>query len=281
VFLGVSAAGALKPRWWRRWRIDPSSSRSPTPTGVRPELAKSVRPDAIIATGRSDYPNQVNNVLCFPFIFRGALDCGATRITEESEDGLREGHRRTGPGGTERRGGHGLRRPGPGVRSRVPDSQALRPRLIGRIAPAVAEAAAASGVAARPIADMEAYRQSLETFVYQSGTIMKPVFDAAKAVPPQPVRVIYAEGEDERVLRAIRVVVEEKLARPVLVGRPWVIEMRIKKFGLNLTPGRDFDIVNPDSDPRYAELSDEYYQLMWRDGVTPTSPRWNCAATPP
>ncbi len=270
VFLGLSVAGQLKAEMVSRMGAQPIilALANPEPE-IRPEVAKAARPDVIIATGRSDYPNQVNNVLCFPFIFRGALDCGATRITEEMKMAcvtaiaeLAQAEQSDvvamAYAGQELEFGPDYLIPKP-----------FDPRLIVRIAPAVAQAAAASGVATRPIADLDAYRQSLETYVYQSGTVMRPIFDAAKAIAPERKRVIYAEGEDERVLRAIRVVLDENLARPVLIGRPWVIDMRIKKYGLHLEAGRDFDIVNPESDPRYTELCGEYQRLMAREGVTP------------
>jgi malate dehydrogenase (oxaloacetate-decarboxylating)(NADP+) len=244
---------------------------NPTPE-ILPELAKEVRPDAIIATGRSDYPNQVNNVLCFPFIFRGALDAGATKINEEMKlacvkaiaelaeaeqsDVVAQAY-----GGADLSFGPNYLIPKP-----------FDPRLIVKIAPAVAQAAIDSGVATRKI-DMDAYVQSLTEFVYQSGIIMKPVFSTAKRIPADKKRVLYSEGESERVLRAVRAVVDENLARPILIGRPAVIEMRIEKFGLNLKAGRDFDVVNVESDSRYRELWQEYYRLMGRDGVTPDSAR--------
>ncbi len=236
---------------------------------ILPADAKAVRPDCIIATGRSDFPNQVNNVLCFPFIFRGALDVGATTINEEMKLAcvkaiaeLAEAEASdivaSAYGGQELSFGPEYIIPKP-----------FDPRLIVKIAPAVAKAAMESGVATKPIEDFDAYVTSLNGFVYQSGIVMKPVFSAAKAVPMAQKRVIYAEGEDERVLHAVRVVLDEGLAAPILIGRPEVIEMRIQKIGLNLKPGRDFEIVNPESDPRYRELWSDYYALMKRDGVTP------------
>ncbi|WP_300435441.1 NADP-dependent malic enzyme [Zoogloea sp.] len=273
VFLGLSAAGVLKQDMVKTMADKPLifALANPTPE-IMPELAKEVRPDAIIATGRSDYPNQVNNVLCFPFIFRGALDVGATKINEEMKlacvkaiaelaeaeqsDVVAQAY-----GGADLNFGPNYLIPKP-----------FDPRLIVKIAPAVAQAAIDSGVATRPI-DMDAYVQSLNEFVYQSGIIMKPVFTMAKRVPLEQKRVLYAEGESERVLRAVRAVVDENLARPVLIGRPAVIDMRIEKCGLNLKAGRDFDVVNVESDSRYRELWQEYYRLMGRDGVTPDSAR--------
>ena len=273
VFLGLSAAGVVKQDMVKTMADKPLifALANPTPE-IMPELVKEVRSDAIIATGRSDYPNQVNNVLCFPFIFRGALDVGATKINEEMKlacvkaiaelaeaeqsDVVAQAY-----GGADLNFGPNYLIPKP-----------FDPRLIVKIAPAVAQAAIDSGVATRPI-DMDAYVQSLNEFVYQSGIIMKPVFTKAKAIPEDKKRVLYAEGESERVLRAVRAVVDEKLARPILIGRPAVIDMRIEKFGLNLVAGRDFDVVNTESDSRYRELSHEYYRLMGRDGVTPDSAR--------
>ena len=273
VFLRLAAAGVLKQDMVKTMADKPLifALANPTPE-IMPELAKEVRPDAIIATGRSDYPNQVNNVLCFPFIFRGALDVGATKINEEMKlacvkaiaelaeaeqsDVVAQAY-----GGADLNFGPNYLIPKP-----------FDPRLIVKIAPAVAQAAIDSGVATRPI-DMDAYVQSLNEFVYQSGIIMKPVFTMAKRVPLEQKRVLYAEGESERVLRAVRAVVDENLARPVLIGRPAVIDMRIEKCGLNLKAGRDFDVVNVESDARYRELWQEYYRLMGRDGVTPDSAR--------
>jgi malate dehydrogenase (oxaloacetate-decarboxylating)(NADP+) len=268
VFLGCSTAGVLTPDMVKTMADKPIilALANPEPE-IRPELAKSARPDCIVATGRSDYPNQVNNVLCFPYIFRGALDCGATRITEamklacvreiaalakaEISDEVAAAY-----AGQELAFG--------------PDYLIPKPfdsRLILRIAPAVAKAAAESGVATRPIADMDAYRQSLMRFVYQTGLVMRPVFAAAKA---KPARVVYAEGEDERVLRAVQVVIDEGLAKPILVGRPAVIESRIARAGLRIKPGQDIEIVNPEDDPRYRDCWEDYQRLMGREGVTPS-----------
>ncbi|MDT3670738.1 MAG: NADP-dependent malic enzyme [Aromatoleum sp.] len=270
VFLGLSTAGVLKPEMVKRMADKPLifALANPNPE-ILPEVAKEARPDCIIATGRSDYPNQVNNVLCFPFIFRGALDAGATKITEEMKlacvkaiADLAQAEQSD-------------------IVAAAYDREDLRfgpeyiipspfdPRLIVKIAPAVAKAAMESGVATTPIADLQAYAASLSDFVYTSGIVMKPVFSAAKRVPAELKRVLYAEGEDERVLHAARVVIDEEIARPILIGRPSVIEMRIQKIGLNLVPGRDFDIINPESDPRYRELWQEYHRMMCRDGVTP------------
>jgi malate dehydrogenase (oxaloacetate-decarboxylating)(NADP+) len=270
VFLGLSTAGVLKPEMVARMADKPLifALANPDPE-ILPEDAKAVRPDCVIATGRSDYPNQVNNVLCFPFIFRGALDVGATRITEEMKLAcvkaiaeLAQAEQSdivaSAYGGADLTFGPDYIIPKP-----------FDPRLIVRIAPAVARAAMESGVATTPIEDFKVYEATLTDFVYHTGIIMKPVFNAAKAVVAENKRVIFAEGEDERVLHAVRVAIDEGLATPILIGRPGVIEMRIAKIGLNLVPERDFEIVNPESDPRYRELWTEYHQMMAREGVTP------------
>ncbi len=267
IFLGLSGPGAMKQEWVKKMGDKPIvfALANPTPE-ILPEEVKAVRPDAIIATGRSDYPNQVNNVLCFPFIFRGALDVGATRINEEMK--LACVHAIAELAQAEQSDVVALAYEGEDL-SFGPDyiiPKPFDPRLITRIAPAVAKAAMKSGVATRPIADLEAYREQLTNFVYHSGFIMKPVFASAKKAPK---RVIYAEGEDERVLRAAQVVVDEKLARPILIGRPEVVETRIKRFGLRLVPGKDCELVNPESDARYKEVWNEYYKLMRRRGVAP------------
>jgi malate dehydrogenase (oxaloacetate-decarboxylating)(NADP+) len=267
VFLGCSAAGVLSVEMVVSMADKPIilALANPEPE-IRPELAKAARPDCIIATGRSDYPNQVNNVLCFPYIFRGALDCGATKITEamklacvreiaalakaEASDEVAAAYQ-----GKELKFGPDYIIPTP-----------FDVRLILRIAPAVAKAAAESGVATRPIADYDAYRQSLGRFVYQTGMFMRPVFAAAKA---RPARVVFAEGEDERVLRAVQVVLDEGLAKPILVGRPEVVKMRIERAGLRLLPGPDFEIVDPENDPRFRDYWETYRGLMAREGVTP------------
>ena len=268
IFLGLSAAGVLKPEMVARMADQPLifALSNPTPE-IMPEEAKAVRPDAVIATGRSDYPNQVNNVLCFPFIFRGALDVGATTITEEMKLACvkaiaelaeaEQSHAVASYSGAELSFGPDYIIPNP-----------FDPRLIVKIAPAVARAAMDSGVATRPIEDFAAYIESLSDFVYTSGIIMKPVFSQAKKIEPQHKRVIYAEGEDPRVLHAVRAVIEEGLARPILIGRPAVIARRITQVGLDLVENRDFEIVNTEDDPRYRELWQEYHQLMARDGVT-------------
>ncbi len=269
VFLGCSTAGVLTQAMVKTMADKPIilALANPEPE-IRPELAKAVRPDCIIATGRSDYPNQVNNVLCFPYIFRGALDCGATKITEAmklacvrqiadlAKADISE-EVATAYAGKELVFGSEYLIPTP-----------FDSRLILRIAPAVAKAAEESGVATRPIKDMEAYRQQLSRFVYQTGMFMRPVFTAAKAVPPAAKRVAYAEGEDERVLRAVQVVVDEGLARPILIGRPAVIEARMLKAGLRIRLGNDVDCVNPEDDPRFRQYWETYPGLMGRRGVS-------------
>ena len=268
VFLGCSTAGVLTPEMVKTMGPRPIilALANPEPE-IRPELARAARPDCIVATGRSDYPNQVNNVLCFPYIFRGALDCGATRITEQ----MKLACVREIAGLTKAEISDEVAAAYAGQELAFgPDYIIPKPfdsRLILRIAPAVAKAAAESGVATRPIADLEAYRQSLTRFVYQTGLVMRPVFTAAKK---KPGRVVFAEGEDERVLRAVQVVVDEGLARPILVGRPAVIETRLKRAGLRVQPGREIELVNPEDDPRYRACWEDYQRLMGRNGVTPS-----------
>jgi len=267
IFLGLSAGGVLKPEMVRKMAKDPLilALANPTPE-IMPEEAKAVRPDAILATGRTDYPNQVNNVLCFPYIFRGALDSGATTITVEMEIAAV----------------HAIAELAQAEQSEVvaaayagqklafgPDyliPKPFDPRLMMKIAPAVAQAAADSGVALRPIADMDTYREKLQSFVYASGTTMKPIFTAAKAA--QKKRVAYSEGEEERVLRAAQIVVDEGIARPTLIGRPAIIAQRIEKFGLRLKEGRDYDIVNVEWDDRYRDFWQTYHRMTDRKGVT-------------
>jgi malate dehydrogenase (oxaloacetate-decarboxylating)(NADP+) len=266
VFLGLSAGGVLTPDMIKGMAEKPLilALANPEPE-IRPELARQVRPDAILCTGRSDYPNQVNNVLCFPFIFRGALDVGATVINEAMK--VAAVHAIAGLAREEASdivtSAYGGQAPGFGSDYLIP--KPFDPRLIERVAPAVAKAAMDSGVAARPLDNIEAYRQRLARFVYHSGTSMKPVFQAAKA---SPKRVIYAEGEEERVLRAVQVVVDEGLAYPVLVGRADVIARRIETLGLRLKVGETCEVVNILSDPRYPSVVAEYYELGRRRGVT-------------
>ena len=267
IFLGLSAGGVLTPEMVKKMADRPLilALANPVPE-ILPEAARAARPDAIIATGRSDYPNQVNNVLCFPFIFRGALDVGATTITDEME--LAAVHAIAEIAQAEQSDivamAYGEQNVSFGPEYLIP--KPFDPRLIGQIAPAVAQAAMASGVATRPIGDFDAYREQLNHFVYHSGLIMKPVFDAAKQAPK---RIVYADGEEERMLRAAQVVVDEGIARPVLIGRPDVIGMRIERLGLRLRRDRDFELVDPGNDPRYREYWTEYLRLAARKGVTP------------
>ena len=271
VFLGCSAAGVLTPEMVATMADRPIilALANPEPE-IRPELARQAKPDCIVATGRSDYPNQVNNVLCFPYIFRGALDCGATRITEEMK--LACVREIAALAKAEISDEVAAAYAGQEI-SFGPDYIIPKPfdsRLILRIAPAVAKAAAESGVATRPIADLEAYRQSLNRFVFQTGMVMQPVFNQAKAAHARGLgRVAYAEGEDERVLRAVQVVLDEGLARPTLIGRPAVIQMRVKRAGLRIRLGDNVDLCNPEDDPRYRAYCDDYHQLLGRDGVSP------------
>ena len=268
IFLGLSAAGALKPEMLERMAPNPLilALANPVPE-IMPEVAKRLRPDAMVCTGRSDYPNQVNNVLCFPFIFRGALDVGATAINEEMKlaavraiaalahvPGLE-----VSPTGQPAVFGADHIIPNP-----------FDQRLILKIAPAVARAAIDSGVAKRPIADFDAYLDNLNRFVFRSGLVMKPIIDRAQG---QGKRVAFADGEDERVLRATQVLLEDRIARPILIGRPSVIEARLERFGLDLKPGRDFEVVNPEDDPRYRDYVALFHSLVGRSGVTPDTAR--------
>ena len=268
VFLGLSAGGVLKQDMVKRMGKTPLvfALANPTPE-ILPEQIREVRDDAVIGTGRSDYPNQINNVLCFPFIFRGALDVGATTINEamklaavnaiaelaqaEQSDIVAMAYGETSSGF--------------GKDYLIP--KPFDPRLIAKVAPAVARAAMDSGVATSPITDWPAYLQRLDQFVYHSGLIMKPLFFKAKQAPK---RVVFAEGEEERILRAVQFVVDEKLARPILIGRPSILEKRIEKFGLRLKAGIDFDVVNPEYDERYRDYWQEYYRLTQRRGVSQT-----------
>ena len=267
VFLGLSAGGVLKKDMVAKMAARPLifALANPNPE-IQPEDVKAVRDDAIIATGRSDFPNQVNNVLCFPYIFRGALDCGATTITMEME--IAAVHAIAELAQAEQSEVVAAAYVGEplafGPEYLIP--KPFDPRLMMMIAPAVAQAAADSGVALRPIADMDAYRDHLQTFVYASGTTMKPIFTAAKAATKK--RVAYAEGEEERVLRAAQIVVDEKIARPTLIGRPAIIAQRIEKFGLRLQEGRDYDIVNVEQDHRYRDFWQTYHRMTERKGVT-------------
>jgi len=271
VFLGLSGPNVLTADMVKRMAPKPLilALANPVPE-ILPEVAAEARPDAVIATGRSDYPNQVNNVLCFPFIFRGALDVGATAVNEEMKlacvDAIADlamaessevvAHAYTGEDLTF----------GPDYLIPKP----LDPRLIAAVAPAVARAAMETGVATRPIEDFEAYTEHLLRFVFRSGMLMKPIFDRARM---DPKRVVYAEGEDERVLRAVQVVLDEGLAKPILVGRAEVIERRIERLGLRMQQGHDFDITDPENDPRYESYWRNYHQILCRDGVSPDAAR--------
>ena len=267
VFLGLSAAGVLKSEMLVKMAPRPLifALANPTPE-ISPEDVKAVRSDAIIATGRTDYPNQVNNVLCFPYIFRGALDCGATTVTDAME--IAAVHAIANLAQAEQSEVVAAAYAGATL-SFGPEYLIPKPfdhRLMMMIAPAVALAALESGVAQRPIVDMDAYRERLKSFVYASGTVMKPIFQAAKRATHK--RVAYAEGEEERVLRAVQVVVDEGLARPTLIGRPAVIAQRIEKFGLRLQEGLDYDIVNVEQDERYRDFWQTYHRMTERKGVS-------------
>jgi malate dehydrogenase (oxaloacetate-decarboxylating)(NADP+) len=266
VFLGLSAAGALKPEMLKLMAANPIvlAMANPIPE-ILPELAKETRPDVIIGTGRSDYPNQVNNALCFPYMFRGALDVGATTINEEMKIAavlaIAELAHAEQPDVSSAAYNKVDFRFGPDYLIPMPFDQ----RLVMKVAPAVAKAAMDSGVARRPLTDMCAYRDKLSEFVYSSGLQMRPVFTAAKQ---NPQRIVFCEGEDERVLRAVQTVVDEGLAKPILIGRPDVVDARIAKFGLRLKAGENFGLVNPDSDPRFRDFWTDYHQIMQRKGVS-------------
>jgi malate dehydrogenase (oxaloacetate-decarboxylating)(NADP+) len=275
IFLGLSAAGVLKQDMVKQMNAQPMilALANPTPE-IMPEEVHAVRDDAIMCTGRSDYPNQVNNVLCFPFIFRGALDVGATTITRSMEIAAVEAVARLA---REEQSdvvasAYGSMAGGFGRNNLIP--KPFDPRLIARIAPAVAQAAIDAGVATRPLSDMAAYRDQLQQFVYRSGTFMKPIFAAAKQangaakVAKKQHRIVFAEGEEERVLRATQVIVDEGICTPVLIGRPAVLQKRIERFGLRLKVDTDFELINPESDPRYRDYWETYCQIMERRGVT-------------
>ncbi|AVS82995.1 NADP-dependent malic enzyme [Paracidovorax avenae] len=267
VFLGLSAGGVLKPAMVAKMAARPVifALANPNPE-ITPEDAHAVRGDVVMATGRTDYPNQVNNVLCFPYIFRGALDCGATTITLEME--IAAVHAIAELAQAEQSEVVAAAYVGEplafGPEYLIP--KPFDPRLMIKIAPAVAQAAADSGVAQRPIADMDAYRDHLQTFVYASGTMMKPIVNAAKVAAKK--RVAYAEGEEERVLRAAQIVVDEKIARPTLIGRPAIIAQRVEKFGLRLREGVDYDVVNVENDHRYRDFWQTYHRMTERKGIT-------------
>lgn len=267
VFLGLSAGGVLKAEMVAKMAEQPIifALANPTPE-ILPEEAKAVRPNAILATGRTDYPNQVNNVLCFPYIFRGALDSGATTITDEMEaaavEAIAELARAEQDESVAKAYAGATLSFGPEYLIPKPFDN----RLMIKIAPAVAKAAQTSGVASRPIADMGAYVEKLQQFVYQSGAFMKPVFAAARMATKD--RIVFAEGEEERILRAVQVIIDEKLARPILVGRPAVIEQRAQRFGLRLKEGVNYDVVNVDYDDRYRDFWQTYHRMTERRGIT-------------
>ena len=269
IFLGLSAGGVLKQDMVKSMAAKPLilALANPNPE-ILPEDVKEVRDDAIMATGRSDYPNQVNNVLCFPYIFRGALDCGATTITREMEIAVVHAIAELAQAeqSAEVAATYGVANMSFGPEYLIP--KPFDPRLMIKIAPAVAKAAVASGVASRPIPDMAAYTEKLQQFVYHSGTFMRPLFNIAKKAPADKKRIVFAEGEEERVLRAVQIVVDEDLAKPILVGRPAVLEQRIERFGLRLKMGVDFDIINPDKDDRYRDYWQTFLQMTKRHGVT-------------
>ncbi|WP_405029386.1 NADP-dependent malic enzyme [Neorhizobium sp. SHOUNA12A] len=272
VFLGLSAAGVLKPELLEQMADKPliMALANPTPE-IMPELARAARPDAMICTGRSDFPNQVNNVLCFPYIFRGALDCGARTINEEMKMAAVKAIAALAREEVSDVAARAYSGESPifGADYLIPSP--FDPRLILRIAPAVAKAAAETGVASRPIQDFEAYLDQLNRFVWRSGFVMKPIFSAAKV--SEKNRVIFSEGEDERVLRAAQVLLEEKTATPILIGRPSVIEARLARFGIRIRPNVDFAVVNPEDDPRYRDYVDEYFALVGREGINPEAAR--------
>jgi malate dehydrogenase (oxaloacetate-decarboxylating)(NADP+) len=269
VFLGLSAGGVLTQDMVKTMADRPLifALANPTPE-IMPHEARAARSDAIVATGRSDFPNQINNVICFPFMFRGALDVRATTITRAMEIAAVKAiaslaQQEQSDVVVSAYGTSGLTF---GPEYLIP--KPFDPRLIVKIAPAVARAAMESGVATQPINDFAAYEQQLQHFVYHSGTLMRPLFESAKEVPLERKRIIYAEGEDERILHAAQIVIDESLARPILIGRPAVIDKRITQLGLRMRPERDFDIVNPERDPRYREYWQEYHRMMGRHGVT-------------
>ncbi|HEY9112155.1 MAG TPA: NADP-dependent malic enzyme [Rhodanobacteraceae bacterium] len=269
VFLGVSAGGVLKREMVATMADRPVilALANPTPE-ITPEEARRAKPDAVIATGRSDYPNQVNNALCFPYIFRGALDVGATGINEAMTvacvHAIAQLARREASDVAQR--AYGGKVPHFGADYLIP--RPFDPRLLVQVAPAVAKAAMESGIATRPLADLRTYTEKLSQFVFRTGLAMKPVFERARA---HPMRVAYAEGEEETVLRAVQTVVDEGLVRPILIGRPEVINRRIERIGLRLQAGRDFELCNIHSDPRFDDYWQHYYDLMQRRGVTPAS----------
>jgi malate dehydrogenase (oxaloacetate-decarboxylating)(NADP+) len=268
VFLGLSAGGVLKPEMVATMADRPVilALANPNPE-ILPEDAKRVRPDCIIATGRSDYPNQVNNALCFPYIFRGALDVGATEINEPMKLAcVRAIAKLARMEASDLGGAYGGEVPKFGPDYIIP--RPFDPRLLTMLAPAVAQAAMASGIALRPIADMAAYEEKLGQFIYRTGLLMKPIYDRARS---DRKRVVYAEGEEETVLSAVQTVIDEGLARPILIGRPDVIETRIQRLGLRMKAGVDFDLTNINDDPRFNDYWQHYHALTERRGVTPAA----------
>jgi len=267
IFLGVSVGGVLTKAMVSTMAKRPIilALANPDPE-ILPEAAREAAPDAIIATGRSDYPNQVNNVLCFPYIFRGALDAGATCINDEMQMACVRALAELTHKEIQQKEAFSYQDEALQFGPDYIIPRPFDPRLLANVAPAVAQAAMDSGVATRPIQDMAAYRQSLDAFVYRTGMLMKPVFDAARR---SPRRVVFAEGEEPVVLRAIQSIVDNGLAFPIVIGRPAVVEHRIEKFGLRIRPGVDFELVNPEKDPRYREYWTAYHQLMERQGVSP------------
>ncbi|MFK8012747.1 MAG: NADP-dependent malic enzyme [Marinicellaceae bacterium] len=267
IFLGVSVAGVLKPDMIQPMAKDPIilALANPIPE-IMPDEALKVRPDAIIATGRSDYPNQVNNVLCFPYIFRGTLDVGASFINDEMKKACVYALAELAQKETSDIGAQAFEGEAKGFGRDYLIPQPFDPRILLYVAPAVAQAAMDSGVATKPIKNMQEYKDILSYFVFKSGLMMKPIFDQARS---NPKTVVFAEGEDERVLRTVRTVIDDKLAKPILIGRPEVVKSRIEKIGIDLTIDKDFELVNPQDDSRYKQYWTLYHEIMQRNGVTP------------
>lgn len=272
IFLGLSAGGVLKPEFLKGMAEKPLvlALANPTPE-IMPELAREARPDAMICTGRSDFPNQVNNVLCFPYIFRGALDCGAKAINSEMKHAAVRAIASLVKEETSESAANAYSGEAPVFGPNFLIPYPFDQRLIMRIAPAVAQAAMDTGVASRPIKDMDAYKDQLNRFIYRSGLVMKPIFAAAKSIERQ--RVIFANGEDERILRAAQILIEDGIAAPILIGRPNVIDVRSRRFGLRIKAGVDYELINPDDDPRYRDYVDLLIQTSGRNGVTPEMAR--------
>jgi malate dehydrogenase (oxaloacetate-decarboxylating)(NADP+) len=267
LFLGLSGPGVLKPEHVKKMAKRPIifALANPTPE-IMPDLAREAAPDAIIATGRSDFPNQVNNVLCFPFIFRGALDVGASTINDEMEVACVEGIAALARATTSAEAAAAYRGEQLTFGAEYLIPKPFDPRLSGVVSTAVARAAMESGVAARPIEDLDAYKRKLDASVFKSALLMRPVFESAATASR---RIVFAEGEDERVLRAAQAILEETTETPILIGRPEVMESRCERYGLKLRPGKDFHVVNPEHDSRYRDYWETYHQIMSRRGVTP------------